>query len=141
MITAAELAQLKLFEDLTDDELGWVLANSYEQLLAKGAYFVREGEEALGFYVVLDGELQVIRVVDGKETVMGTTPRGVMGGELSILNGVASNVTARALMASRLIVFGVPAFRQIFAAAPPFGTRVLQTATERMQGYTAMRHQ
>jgi signal transduction histidine kinase len=44
-------------------------------------------------------------------------------------------------MPSRLLVFDVPAFRQIFAAAPPFGTKVLQTAAERMQGYATMRHQ
>ncbi|HMQ35203.1 MAG TPA: ATP-binding protein [Chloroflexaceae bacterium] len=141
MIIAAELAQLKLFEDLTDDELEWVLANSHERRLAKGEYFIREGERAHGFYVVLEGELQIVRTIEGAEKVMGTTPRGVMGGELSILDGIPSNVTARAIMPSRLIVFGVPAFRQIFAAAPPFGTRVLQTAAQRMQGLAAMRQQ
>jgi signal transduction histidine kinase len=141
MITAPELAQLRLFEDLTDDELDWVLANSSEQHLAKGEFFMREGEKAHSFYVVLEGELQIIRLIDGVEKVMGTTPRGIMGGEMSILNNVPSNVTSRAILPSRLLVFGVAAFRQIFAAVPPFGTKVLQTATERMQGYASMRQQ
>jgi signal transduction histidine kinase len=141
MTTQQEIAQLPLFEDLTDDELEWVLANSEEQLLEKGDYFIREGDRADRFYVVLDGELQVIRTIDGKETVMGTTPRGIMGGEISILNGVASNVTARAILPSRLLVLGLAAFRQLFAAAPPLGTKVLQTATERMQNFAVLRQQ
>lgn len=141
MITPRELASLPLFEDLTDDELDWVIANSREETLAKGEYFVREGEKADRFYVVLEGELQVIRSVDGNETVMGTTPRGIMGGELSLLNAIPSNVTARAILPSRLIVLGLAAFRQLFAAAPPLGTKVLQIATQRMQGYAALRQQ
>jgi signal transduction histidine kinase len=141
MITPQELAGLQLFEDLTDDELHWIIANGQEQQLTKGDYFIREGDKADRFYVVLEGELQIVRVVDGKEAVMGTTPRGIMGGELSILNATPSQVTARAILATRLLVLGVPAFRQMFAAAPPFGTKVLQIAAQRMQGYAAMRQQ
>jgi signal transduction histidine kinase len=139
MTTHTELAQLPLFEDLTDDELDWVLANSEEQGLAKGEYFIREGDPADRFYVMLDGELQVLRSFEGKEKVMGTTPRGIIGGELSILNSTPSMVTARAILPSRLQVFSLAAFRQMFAAAPPLGTKVLQIAAERMQSYATLR--
>jgi signal transduction histidine kinase len=139
MTTITELAQLDLFEDLTDDELDWVLANSHEQQLAQGAYFIRENDPADSFYVVLEGELQVLRSFDGHEKVMGTTPRGIIGGELSILNSVPSMVTARAIRPSRLQVFRLNAFRQMFAAAPTLGSRVLRIAAERMQSYATLR--
>lgn len=141
MITHTELAKLQLFEDLTDDELDWVLANSTEQHLKTGDYFIRENDVADRFYVVLEGELQVIRTVDGKDAVMGTTPVGIMGGELSILNATPSMVTVRAILPSRLLVFDVKEFRQMFAAAPPFGTKVLQVAAQRMQSYASYRQQ
>jgi signal transduction histidine kinase len=140
-ISHNELAQYKLFEDLTDDELDWVLANSSELQLDEGEYFIREGDKAESFYVVLDGELQVIRHVDGKDMVVGTTPRGIMGGEIALLNGTPSGLTLRAIMPTRLLVLGLAAFRKMFAAAPPLGTRVLQTATERMHGFAVMRQQ
>lgn len=141
MTTLSELARYDLLSDLTDDELEWLIANSSEQTLAPGEYFIREGDKADRFYIVLEGELQIIRIIDGKEVVMGTTPRGIMGGELSLLNAVPSNVTARAIEPSRLLVLGLAAFRQMFAAAPPLGTKVLQTAAQRMQGFAAMRKQ
>jgi signal transduction histidine kinase len=137
MITPADLAPLDLLADLTDDELEWIVANTHEQVLAAGEYFVREGEPGDRFYIVLEGELQIIRTIDGKDLVMGTTPRGIMGGELSLLNGIPANITARALAPSRLIVFDTPAFRRMFAAAPPLGTKVLRTAADRMQGYAS----
>ena len=139
MLTHQDLAQLKLFEDLTDEELDWVRANTAEVELAKGVFFTREGDKADRFYIVLEGELQVIRTMDGKEMVMGTTPRGIMGGEMAMLNSVPSMVTVRAILPSRLLVFELAAFRQMFAAAPPLGSKVLQTAAERMQGYAAVR--
>ncbi|NJN15111.1 MAG: cyclic nucleotide-binding domain-containing protein [Oscillochloris sp.] len=141
MLNANELAQLDLFADLTDDELNWVITAGSEEFLEPGEYFIRENEPADRFYVTLAGELQIIRSIDGNEAVMGTTPRGIMGGELAILNGTTSMVTARALVPSRLLVFGLAAFRQMFAAAPPMGTKVLQIATQRLQGYASLRKQ
>jgi len=141
MTTLNDLAQYELLADLTDDELEWLVANSSEQRLEKGEYFIREGDPADRFYIVLDGELQVIRIVDGKEAVMGTTPRGIMGGELSLLNATPSQVTARAIAPTRVLVLGLAAFRQMFAAAPPLGTKVLQIAAQRMQGFAALRKQ
>jgi signal transduction histidine kinase len=84
--------------------------------------------------VVLEGELQVTRTFNGSRTVLGTTPRGIIGGELDLLNGTLSHVNSCAILPSRLMVFEAEAFRQLFAACPPVGTRVLQTAAQRMAG-------
>lgn len=138
MLTITELAQLDLCADLTDDELEWLITNAGEVSLDQGEYFVREGEQAQRFYIVLEGEIQIIRTVNGKETVMGTTPRGIMGAEVSMLNATPSSVTARALVPSRLLVLGLAAFRQMFAAAPPLGSKVLQIAAQRMQSFASL---
>lgn len=138
MITVTELARLDLFADLTDDELAWIIANGKELFLEPGDYFVREGDKAERFYVVLEGELQITRSLGGKEMVMGTTPRGIMGAEVSMLNAVPSNVTARAILPSRLLVLELAAFRQLFAAVPPLGTKVLRIAAERMAGFATL---
>ena len=82
-----ELFSITLFDDATDDELDWLLANSYEVGLAGGDYFYRENERTGRFYIVLEGELQVTRMIDGQEMIMGTTPKGIIGGELALLNG------------------------------------------------------
>ena len=129
-----ELYTIPLFEDVPDDELRWLLDHSYEAHLTSGEYFFKENGPADRFYIVLEGELQVSRTVNGKDVIIGTTPRGIMGGEMSLLNRTPSHVTARAIMPSRLMVFDDDAFRQLFAACPIVGMRILETTAERMQG-------
>lgn len=130
----SELDQIELFQGLPEKELQWLRDNSHQTLLEKGEFFFEENGPAERFYIVLDGELQVTRTIDGKEMVLGTTPRGIMGGELSLLYGIPSNVSACAIMSSRLMVLDKQAFRESFSACPTFGARVLRTAIERTQG-------
>jgi signal transduction histidine kinase len=128
------LYRFELFEGLPEAELRWLLENSTEEHLDKGAFFFKENGPAERFYIVLEGELQVTRLIDGQEVVLGTTPRGIMGGELSLLYGTPSNVTSCAIVPSRLLVLDKQAFRESFSACPTFGARVFQTAIERTQG-------
>jgi signal transduction histidine kinase len=125
---------IPLFQDATDDELQWLIDHSTEQRLAVGEYFTRENEPTHHFYIVLEGELQVVRTINGQEAVVGTTPRGIMGGELWLLTGSRAGATARAIAPTRLMVFDYPRFLQIFSHVPPVGAQILRTAAERMQG-------
>ncbi len=137
-MTLPELETIGLFDDATGDELEWLVANSYEVKLDRGDYFFRENEQSNKFYIVLEGELQVTRTMDGQETILGTNPRGVIGGELALLNGTLSPVTVRAIGPSRLMVFNLPAFRAIFGACPTVGARILRIAAERASGMASL---
>ncbi len=128
------LYDIPLLADVPGDELRWLLDHSYDVHLEDGEYFFEENGPADRFYIVLEGELQVSRTVNGKDVIIGTTPRGIMGGEMSLLNRTPSHVSARAIMPSHLMVFDEAAFRQLFAACPTVGMRILQTTAERMQG-------
>ncbi|MCB0163012.1 MAG: cyclic nucleotide-binding domain-containing protein, partial [Anaerolineae bacterium] len=129
---------LAAFKDLPDDEWQWLIDRSVEQQVESGKIFVEEGMPSDLFYVVLEGELQVTRAINGRKHVMGTNPPGIIGGELSLLNHLpTSMITAQAIMASRIMVFDKQTFRQIFAACPNFAAYIFKTATERTQGYAA----
>ncbi len=125
------ITSFPLFEDITDDELAWLQANSREVRVGQGEYFTREGERPAGFYVVLEGELQITRTLGGQTIVVGTTPRGVIGNELPLLHGTPSPMSARAIVPSRLMVFEPAAFRAIFANCPTVGAKILKIAAER----------
>jgi signal transduction histidine kinase len=133
-----ELFTIPLFHDATDDELEWLVANSYEVKLERGDYFYRENERPTQFYIVLEAELQISRMSDGKEMIVGTTPRGITGGELPLLNAAPSEVSAYAIVPSRLMVFDLPAFRALFGVCPTVGARILRIAAERTIGRASM---
>lgn len=133
-----DIHTLPLFVDATDDELAWLIAHSYEVTLAQGEYFFREGEPARRFYIVLEGELQISRQINGEQTVLGTTPRGIMGGETFLLSGEPVQTNAQAIVPSRLMVFDLPAFLGIFTHCPSVGIKILRTAAERTQDFATL---
>jgi signal transduction histidine kinase len=126
--------RIPLFDEVTEDEFDWLLANSHEVLLQPGEFFNREHETVRSFYIVLEGEMQITRTIEGKLIVLGTTPRGIIGGEMSLLNGTSSETNSCAIAPTRLMLFDRPAFRAIFAHAPTVGARILKTAVQRMAG-------
>jgi signal transduction histidine kinase len=137
-----ELYQIPLFEGISESERQWLVDHSYEVRLNPGDCFYRENEPVHQFYVMLEGELQVTRMLNGSHTVLGTTPRGIIGGEMALLNGTASQINSCAILPSRLMVFDEPNFRQIFTTCPVVGTRILQIAAQRMAGIaTAVKQQ
>ena len=65
----SELHQIPVFQGLPDGELQWLLDRGSEETLRTKKFFFREGGPAERFYIVLDGELQVTRTIDGQEMV------------------------------------------------------------------------
>src|SRR3712207_4031836 len=132
------LRELPLFQDMPDDELAWIVKHSAEAMLATGECFAHEGEPTDTFFIVLDGELQVTRTIDGKPTVVGTIPRGLFANELPLLYGTPAFSTICAIMPSRLRVLTLQAFRGLFGACPVFGAQVLRKAAERTQWFAGL---
>jgi signal transduction histidine kinase len=133
-----EIYHIPLFEGISDQEFQWLREHSREFTLLPGEFFFRENEPGEHFYIVLDGEMQITRTVNGTERVMGTTPRGIIGGEISLLNGEPSVISACAILPTRLLVLEAPDFRELFGALPTVGARILQIATQRLGGYASI---
>lgn len=133
-----DIHTLPIFMDVTDDEMAWLVANSTEMIVLRGDYFVREGEPARHFYIVIEGELQVTRTINGERLVLGTTPRGIIGGELWLLRGTPVEAAAQAIMPTRLMVFEFRAFLGIFANCPSVGVHILRVAAERMSNFATL---
>lgn len=128
-----ELSSLSpLMDDVPAEEIEWLEANSREQILSNGDYFAQQNGPADAFYIVLEGEMHITRDMNGTLVVLGTTPRGIIGGEISLLQNKPSLMNARALMTTRLRVFDLYQFRAMFGAAPVFAGKVLEIATDRM---------
>src|SRR5215212_3534244 len=132
------LRELPRFQDLPDDELAWIVAHSTEVTLDTGEYYAHEGMPTDTFFIVLEGELQVTRTIDGKPTAVGTIPYGLFANELPLLYGTPAFSTIRAIMPSRLRVLTLHAFRGLFGACPIFSGQVLRMAAERTQWFAGL---
>jgi thioredoxin reductase (NADPH) len=94
---------------------------------------VNEGD-ARALFGVLEGRLEVIRRVDGVESVIGERKPGDVFGEMSIAFGMLHPGGFRAAEASRVFRIELDDYQALAAAAPVVAERVRLLANHRLGG-------
>ncbi|UOY02291.1 ATP-binding protein [Blastococcus sp. PRF04-17] len=130
-LTPDELRELFLFEDLDDDQLGWVAANGDVVDFAAGAEVSVEGEPAECFFVLLDGTMSMVRLVGGSEVeTVRTDSRGVYSGAVQFYFGDRLEqrypATVRAVTDCRFLALPAPAFAAVFRSWYPMAVHLLE---------------
>ncbi len=126
---ADELATMTLFADLARPQLLAVASRFEEAFFPKDKRVLRQGLSGSGFYVILDGDADV--VADGAKRA--TLSRGEFFGEVSILLGeppIADVVATRPL---RCIVLAGPDVEGFLVDHPRVMYRMLQTQSRRLR--------
>ncbi|HEY2372283.1 MAG TPA: FAD-dependent oxidoreductase [Gaiellaceae bacterium] len=133
MVTAEEIGQVAVFADLEPaerDRLSRVVADI---TLAPGEFAVHEGDER-ALFGVLQGRLEVLRVVDGVASVIGERKPGDVFGEMAIAFGMIHAGGFRAAEASRVFRIDLHDYYELTAVAPEIGERVGVLANNRLGG-------
>lgn len=103
-ITVAMLREIGLFGGLDDETLGVLAREVPAERVMVGTRVVGEGEAAREMFVVIDGELEVLkRTSAGSEVRVAMLGPGGWFGEMSILDPQPRSASVRALAPSRLL--------------------------------------
>ena len=127
---ADAIAGMAMFADLARPQLLGVASQFDEAFFPKGARIVRQGLTGSGFYIILEGEADV--VADGEKRA--TLARGDFVGEVSVLLGeppIADVVATRPL---RCILIGGPGLEPFLLDYPKVMFRMLQASARRLRG-------
>ena len=101
MLTIDELAAFPLFSALPMDELMNLFRAAADIHLRPGEYTVHEGEEP-ALYAVLSGKIEVTKLIDGIESVVGARVPGQIFGEVPLVYGTQFQSSGRASEPSRV---------------------------------------
>jgi CRP-like cAMP-binding protein len=123
------MAGMALFADLASPQLHGVAHRFEERFFPEGERILRQGLSGSAFYVILDGEAQV--VVDG--TPRATLGRGEFFGEVSILLGEPPVADVVALRPLRCLVLGGPDVQGFLLDHPAVMFRMLQAQARRLR--------
>jgi len=103
-LSAAELRNIGLFGALGDDVLAHLASTLSVDLPSAGDTLFREGEDASAMFVVMNGEVEVLkrgkRGVEARVALLGP---GDWFGEMSIVDIQPRSATVRALAPGRLV--------------------------------------
>ena len=100
------IGQIGFFADLTADARRLILEGSIVRRLQPGATLWLVGEPADCLYIVLDGEVDVVRARDGRQHVIHRERAGAVIGDVPLFDGGAYPATAIAF--SRVSLLKVP---------------------------------
>ncbi len=133
MLTHDDLRAIPLFATLGEAEIAELGRSAADIHLGAGETVVHEGDEA-ALLVVLQGRLDVTKLVDGIERKIGERKAGALHGEVPLVFGTRYQSGARAAEPSRVLRVDAEHYYRIAAAAPEIARALDALARERIGG-------
>ena len=121
------LKNMKMFDELDDDEI--IIAASYMNLydLKKGDFLFKEGDTGDYVCFVADGGIDVLKEsITGKRVAISTVKKGSSIGEMSIIDETTRSASAMARVDSTLIILAHNGFKIVLEKHPYIGIKMLK---------------
>jgi CRP/FNR family cyclic AMP-dependent transcriptional regulator len=131
----AILSQTPIFAGLPRRLLGRLAVQLFEKSYAPGEIIFHEGDPGKGLFIVLDGEVEILR-----ETKDGGRPIAIFGpstafGELALIDDLPRSATAQASAPSRLLILYRSHFEALVAGHKGIALVVMHNLLRTLAGY------
>lgn len=97
METTEALKKASIFADLERDSLDGLVKVAKVREVPKGEVLIKEGDDAVAFYVMLSGEAEAVKGLGGDERVVGKLSPGDFFGEMALFDGFPRATSVRAI--------------------------------------------
>ncbi len=131
MITALELERFPIFACLEECDRQRFADRAADVKLAPGEWLVREGETP-HFFLLLDGEMKVVKEILNRQQVLHEYKAGSFFGEIPILLLAPSFASVKAKTAARLARFDAQQLFELIHTSEKCSAIILQTMTDRL---------
>ena len=126
------LSNIDLFKMLPPNEKQVIVERLHRQVYLKGEVVVREGENGGSFFIVIKGNLEVLKQKkDGSPTVIGALSAGQFFGELALLTGEPRSATIKAVTDSELLRLEKSDFKEILERHPSLADTLAEVVSSR----------
>lgn len=108
-------AVYNVFRELPRQEVETIAARLDMVQVEPGEIIVRQGAPADKFFIIADGEVEVIRTDEGKAKTVARLSRGQFFGEIAILRNMPRTAMVKAVKPTTLLAMDREAFRRLMA--------------------------
>jgi CRP/FNR family transcriptional regulator len=102
-----------------------------------GELVVRQGEEGDCLFVVQEGQLEVVRVEAGKETLIRMVSKDELFGEMAVFERQVRSATVRARGTARVLTLDKKNFLRRVNEDPSLAFRIVETMSRRVRELSA----
>lgn len=108
-------------------------ADRYLVSVPAGAFVFEEGELGTEMYIIQEGKVEILQKVGGESRQRAVLEKGDFFGEMSLLEDLPRNASARALADSRLLKIDGTTFDQMLRDNPEIGVRMMRKLSRRLR--------
>ena len=99
----------------------------------EGEYIFREGDLGTEMYIIQEGEVEILKTVDGEVNELAVFAKGDFFGEMSVLEDLPRTASARAKIDTRLIQINGSTFDQMLRGNPEIAVRMMRKLARRLR--------
>lgn len=131
------IARIPLFNGLNESELAQFQGIAQEKHFGKGELIFSEGDQGIGFYVILAGTVKIFKLSpDGKEHILHIFKSGQTFGEVAVFAGENFPANAEALQDTRALFFRRSAFVALLEKYPALSLKLLADLSLKLRQFT-----
>ena len=127
---AAALRGMALCRGLGGAELDTIAAIAATRETEAGKELFREGDPGDGLFLVVSGEIDIVKRGPRGERPLARLGEGAVLGEISLLTSEPRSATGRAVSTLRVLHLPAPAFRALLAADSPAALKMVAAIAE-----------
>ena len=105
-----------------------------------GDFVFQEGDLGTEMFIIQEGEVEIFQRVGNQERQLAILEKGDFFGEMSILEELPRNASARASTPSRLIVIDGATFDSMLRSNPEIGVRIMRKLSRRVRTTDELLH-
>jgi thioredoxin reductase (NADPH) len=123
----------RAFPVLSASQLAEVAPFGSERPIAAGQLLFEAGEASYQLFVVLEGEVEIVRLDGSEATPIALYGPGGFVGELNLLTGQRRSLTARVTRAGRVLVIEQAEFRRLMSLLPTLAETIFGALVARRE--------
>lgn len=123
---------LPIIANMSDQEFELLLQDMSQRDLDPGEVFIVEGDVATSAYLILEGEVEILRSAGDRDVVVANRHAGELVGEMALLMEARRNATVRAVTPSTIVEITAAAFKSVLASNPETAIGMLRSVWTRL---------
>jgi signal transduction histidine kinase len=137
-VDVALLHRVPIFAELSEDDLCWIAESGSPLELASGELLAEEGEPGDALFVIVTGELQVVKKSQSAEVPIAVLGPGEIVGEMAIFEAQPRNASVRAVTPTRVIRIARDEIVELLNTRPSATLSMLRTVMGRLRNTQGM---
>jgi signal transduction histidine kinase len=127
------LKQIALFKGMSDADLHKLSESTREIHMSPGEVLFQEGDEGNRAYIIIDGELEILKESHGREVLLAVRGKRAVIGEMALLQALPRSATVRARSESILCAIEKEELDRLMNSSPSAMQALFQTILSRMR--------